>query len=105
MSEDRLGWGAERVKDYFDLFCMVGEKWGFAGENEGKRMNLDGVRIRKRGDNKATLNDSRRQARVTGTESWKTSVGKGESSLLCGAKLGRNCKRFATEQGDVDEQG
>lgn len=37
MSEDRLEWRAERVKEYFEIFCMEGEKCGFTQENEGKR--------------------------------------------------------------------
>ena len=99
----------ERVKDYFEIFCMVGETCGFAQENEGidsvKIGRLDSVKIGKRGGAKATLNDSRQHSKVTGNEDWKTSVGKGEGEVLRRGDLGDNCKRLAIEQGDVDEQG
>ena len=52
---------------------------------------------------KATLNDSRQHSKVTGNEDLKTSVGKGEGEVLRRGDLGDNCKRFAIEQGDVDE--
>jgi hypothetical protein len=89
-----MEWRKENSNKYFR---MRGKRADFIGENAGK--------INFRMGDKATLNDSRRQAKVTGNEDWKTGLGKGEGPLLCGAKLGRNCKRFATEQGDVDEQG
>lgn len=58
MSVDRLGWRVERVKEYFEIFCMVEKTCGFAEENEGKLGGfrrwqdgqVDSVMIRKRGD-------------------------------------------------------
>jgi hypothetical protein len=87
----------ERVKEKVLKSFEREKKAGFTGENEGKR--------RKEKANKATLNDSRQHSKVTGNEDWKTGLGKGEGEVLRRGNLGDNCKRFAIEQGDVDEQG
>ena len=69
---------------------MEGKKGGFAGENGGKRRDLDSVRIGKRGIAKGYLG-------LQGTGDESRAMDESKKPLPCGEDMESNCRRFEAQ--------
>jgi hypothetical protein len=87
----------ERVKEYFRLFSMEGEKWAFAQENEGidsvKIGRLDSVKIGKRAIATGYLG-------LQGTGDESGTMDESKEPLSSGEDMESDCKRNGAEPSD-----
>ena len=102
MSEDSMDERGERVKEYFRLFSMEGEKWAFAQENEGidsvKIGRLDSVKIGKRAIATGYLG-------LQGTWHEREAMGKSKGSVFGWQVMEGNFRRNGTEPINSNVQG
>jgi hypothetical protein len=64
----------ERVKEYFEIFCMVGETCGFAQENEGKLGGFRRWKDWKKGD-------CGRECKAQSSQHDESAMGKSEGGI------------------------